>query len=132
MLNRKFLSVKLGVGLGLISLLVVFASSCFLVMPNYERAKVQAREAALETALSHMREAIRDYTEAHGKPPHQLQDLEESGYFVSLPVDPMTNKPDWTVDFYPCNSTGPCEKLIKDVHSSSHEKSSRNNPYSEW
>ena len=124
--------MKLGVALALISLLLVTVSSCFLVIPNYERAKVRAREDTLETALRYTREAIRDYTEDHGKPPHQLEDLVESGYFASLPVDPLTNKPDWTVEFYPCNPTGPCEKLVKDVHSSSHEKSSRNNPYSEW
>lgn len=118
--------------LAVIGGIVFTATGCQMVSGNYEKAKVRAREDALVTALKYTREAISEYTQDHGKPPHELDDLVKTGYFNSLPVDPMTNKADWTVAFHKCDPPSPCEKLIKDVHSSSTETSSRNDRYSQW
>lgn len=129
---RRLMVLKHGSVLAVVAGVAVLVTGCLVITENYDKAKARAREDALAAALKYLREAIRDYTQDHGKPPQQLDDLVTSGYFNSLPVDPMTNKPDWSVEFHRCDPATPCEKLIKDVHSSSHERSSKNNLYSEW
>lgn len=118
--------------LAIVASVIIAVTGCQTVTENYDNAKARAREDALATALKYVRQAIRDYTHDHGKPPRQLQDLMTSGYFNSIPIDPITNKPDWTIEFQQCNPPTPCELLIKDVHSSSAEMSSKNTPYSQW
>jgi len=115
-----------------IAIIMIITACCHVVNESYDKAKKQTKEDALETALRYTRQAIRDYTDDHGKPPHHLEDLVTSGYFNTIPIDPMTNKADWSVEFVPCVRTAPCEKLIKDIHSSSIAKSSKDNLYSEW
>jgi type II secretory pathway pseudopilin PulG len=123
---------KSGSILAVVASVIITVTGCQTVTKNYDNAKARAREDALATALKYMRQAIRDYTHDHGKPPRQLQDLVTSGYFNSIPIDPITTKPDWTVEFHRCNPPSPCEQLIKDVHSVSAEISSKNTPYSQW
>lgn len=130
--NKSFMLYKRLSSFLFIAAVLINAANCQVVNPNYEHAKTRAREDALKSALRYTREAIRNYTQDHGKPPHQLEDLVTAGYFHSLPIDPMTSKPDWSVEFLPCESKTPCEKLIKDVHSSSSATSSKNDLYSEW
>lgn len=131
MLNRPLTGVRL-IRLAALAAIVLTFGGCLFITRNYEAAKMQANEDALQTALKYMRQAIRDYTRDHGEAPQQLDDLVQGGYFNSLPIDPMTDKSDWSVEFQECNSPSPCKKLIKDVHSSSTARSSKNNLYSEW
>lgn len=132
MTDRRRMPSKAQALLPFITMLVLTVASCNIVTDSYDKAKARAQEDALEAALKYTRQAISDYRHDHGKPPHQLEDLVTSGYFDSLPIDPTSNKADWSLEFEPCNGPDPCEKLIKDIHSSSNKKSSRNNPYSEW
>jgi type II secretory pathway pseudopilin PulG len=112
--------------------MVLTLGGCLFITRDYEAAKRRANEDALQTALKYMRQAISDYKRDHGEAPEKLDDLVQGGYFNSLPIDPMTNKSDWSVEFQKCNSPSPCKKLIKDVHSSSTARSSKNDLYSEW
>ena len=132
MLGRQSIAFKHLRSLLYVAILVVTTGGCHTYTESYDNAKVRAQEDGLQSALKYIREAIKDYTKDHGKPPHQLDDLVTSGYFNSIPVDPMTNKADWSIEFEPCKGAGPCEKFIKDVHSSSTAKSSKNTLYSEW
>lgn len=116
----------------LLAIVIVTTASCQMVTESQKQAQVKAREDTLQSALKYLREAIRDYTHDHGKPPQRLDDLLTAGYFASLPIDPITGKADWSVEFIPCTGSAPCEQLIKDVHSSSTDRSSKNNRYSEW
>lgn len=130
--NKQPSAVKLQRFVVFIAILFVPAAGCHTYTESYEHAKVKAQEDALERALTYTRQAIRDYANDHGKPPNQLEDLVTSGYFDAIPIDPMTDKADWTIEFEPCQGEGPCEKLIKDVHSSVKAKSSKGSRYSEW
>lgn len=130
--DRQIILVKLQRVLVFITIVFTSAVGCHTYTESYDDAKVKAQEDALRAALTYTRQAIKDYTHDHGKPPHQLQDLVTFGYFDAIPIDPMTNKADWSVEFEPCKDPGPCEKLIKDVHSSVTLKSSKGILYSEW
>lgn len=130
--TRQLSTIKLQSFVVFIAILLVSAIGCHTSTKSYEDAKVRTQEDALQRALTYTRQAIRDYKSDHGKPPAQLQDLVTSGYFDALPVDPMTNKADWSIEFEPCKEAGPCEKHIKDVHSSVTTKSSKGTLYSEW
>ena len=132
MIDRCLIRLNAHRLLPVIAALIMTVASCNRITDSYDKAKTRAQEDALEAALKYTRQAIQDYRKDHGKPPHQLQDLVTYGYLNSLPIDPMTNKADWSLEFEPCNGPDPCEKLIKDVHSSSTAKSSKNNLYSEW
>jgi type II secretory pathway pseudopilin PulG len=110
--------------------IVLTATGC-VIGDSYNEAQMRARECALETALKYVREAIKDYNRDHGKPPDQLEDLVPD-YFNHIPIDPITNKADWTIEYQQCDPPTPCEKLIKDVHSSSTARSSEETAYSEW
>ena len=57
------------------------------------------REAALPVDLCLMRNAIDNYTVDRQKPPRSLDDLVEAGYLREIPVDPVTRKKDWVVEF---------------------------------
>ena len=132
MLNKQPHAVKLQRFVVFIAFLFVSAAGCHTYKDSYEGARVRTQEDALQRALTYTRQAIRDYTNDHGKPPNRLEDLVASGYFDAIPIDPMTNKADWSIEFEPCKEAGPCEKLIKDVHSSFRGKSSKGTLYSEW
>ena len=130
--TRQLSTIKLQSFVVFIAILFVSAPGCHTYKGSYEDAKVRAQEDALRRALTYTRQAIRDYTNDHGKPPSKLEDLVTSGYFDAIPIDPMTDKADWSIEFEPCKGADPCEKLIKDVHSSHRAKSSKGTLYSEW
>ncbi len=129
MRDKQFIVLSRGL-LPLLAVTIFTMANCHVVTESRDRAQIRAREDALTAALRYVREAISEYIHDHGMPPHQLDDLLTAGYFASIPVDPITGKADWAVEFIPCD--GPCEKIIKDIHSSSTAKSCKNNLYSEW
>ena len=124
-------------GFTLIELMVVMLIIAVLMMiaiPNYVAAVKSAHEAVLKEDLHVMRNAIDSYTMDKQKAPQSLQDLVDSGYLKSIPVDPMTRTNDgWVVnqsdDMHSLDQTDPG---IDDVHSGSEEPGSDGQPYSTW
>lgn len=106
-----------------------------VAVPSFIGAIKNAREAALREDLHVMRDAIDSYTMDKNKAPQSLDDLVQSGYLKSIPVDPMTHSSDtWqtaTDDAYTdideTESGG-----INNVHSGSDEQGSDGQPYSSW
>ena len=91
------------------------------------------REQVLKTDLQIMRDAIDDYTLDKRKPPTSLQDLVNANYLRAMPVDPITNERDWTVDFDDVLLLGDSgAKGIVDVHSSSAKISLEGTRYNAW
>ena len=83
--------------------LVLFALT-FLVLillanSRYYPPIQHSREAVLKTDLRTIRDAIDNYTQDKREPPHSLQDLVDAGYLRAIPMDPMTHKADWLLDF---------------------------------
>ena len=85
-------------GFTLFELMIVMAIIAVLAsvaVPSYINAVRHGREAALRQDLWVMRQAIDSYTVDKEKAPQSLDDLVQSGYLKSIPVDPMTNSSDW-------------------------------------
>ena len=105
-----------------------------VAIPSFVGAIRNAREAALKEDLHVMRDAIDSYTMDKNKAPQSLDDLVQSGYLKSIPVDPMTHSSDtWqtsTDDAY--SDLNQTETGITDVHSGSEETGSNGQPYSGW
>src|ERR1044072_4497982 len=97
--NKQPSAVKLQRFLVFIAILFLSAAGCHTYKESHEGAKVRTQEDALQRALTYTRQAIRDYKNDHGKPPSRLEDLVTSGYFDAIPIDPMTNKADWSIEF---------------------------------
>lgn len=99
---------------------------------GYEKGVKLSNEEHLRTQLAMIREAIKKFTEEKGAPPISLDDLVYAQYLGMIPRDPVTNKIDWVPVYYDCSQSKDCINGIKDVHSSSEERSSLGTPYSTW
>ena len=82
-----------GAGFTLIELLVVVAIIGILagvVVGQYQRSIVKAKEAVLKENLFRTRNSISQYFADKGKYPFDLQSLVEDHYLRSMPLDPIT------------------------------------------
>ncbi len=124
-------------GFTLIELMVVMLIIGVLMgiaIPNYISAVKAAKESVLKEDLHVLRGAIDSYTMDKQKAPQSLQDLVDSGYLKSIPVDPMTRASDsWVVNQSDAlHSIDQTEPGIDDVHSGDEEPGSDGQPYSTW
>ena len=90
-----------------------------------------AREPA-DLLGAKLRDLIDQYSADKGKLPQSLDDLVSAGYLRQKPIDPITEKDDWSIvtGDDPYSSEG--GSGVTDVHSSSGETSTEGTPYSEW
>jgi len=105
-----------------------------IAVPNYVSAIKSAKEAVLKEDLHVIRNAIDSYTMDKQKAPQSLQDLVDSGYLKTIPVDPMTRASDtWVTDqsdsMHSLDQTDPG---IDDVHSGSQDNGTDGQPYNTW
>ena len=124
-------------GFTLLELTVVVAIILILLAlaaGGYQRSHLRAKEAALKQDLKVMRDAIEQYTLDKQMAPQSLDELASAGYLREVPVDPITQKKDWRVDYENVllspeqTATG-----ISDVHSASDQVSPfERTPYSSW
>src|SRR5205807_7951817 len=92
-----------------------------------------AREAALGTELCRLRDVIDNYTVDRQEPPRTLDDLVEAHYLREIPVDPITRKKDWILEFDDV-VLSPTLKVngISDVRSNSGKGGSCGNRHDIW
>ncbi len=112
------------------SIIAIFLS---IVIPTYSRSILAARENALRSDLSQLRQAIWKFTFDKQKAPQSLDDLRASGYIDKIPDDPITKEPNWEVveDEYLLSADQQDPGLI-DVHSASNALASDGTAYSSW
>lgn len=120
-------------GFTLIELLVVLAIVATLLSiaaPRYLRSVDDAREAALKSNLTQLREAIDHFHADRGSYPQALADLVERRYLRSIPVDPVTESAQtWKLLPAPgAEDTG----AIYDVRSGADGTSRLGEPYANW
>jgi len=123
-------------GFTLIEMLIVISIIMILLsvaIPTYQQSILRARESVLRQNLFTLRSVIQQYTLDKQKAPQSLDDLVSGGYLKHIPADPMTQKPDWTVDQEDVmDSVDQQEPGISDVHSSSPGTATDGTAYSSW
>jgi general secretion pathway protein G len=123
-------------------LLVVIAIIGILVsmaVPTYRSIVTRARESVLRHNLFVIRDCIDQYYADKGKYPDSLESLVTDGYLRKLPIDPITERAEWTEEPYTGGEEGQPEPLdtqgtggIWDVHSTSEGTASDGTKYAEW
>ena len=112
-----------------ISIIIILAA---VALPQYQKTIMHARESVLRNDLFTLRSLIDQYSADKGKLPQSLEDLVTAGYVRELPVDPITDQKDWTVETGedPYSTEG--GSGITNVHSAAGDISTEGTPYSEW
>jgi general secretion pathway protein G len=124
-------------GFTLIELMIVISLILILVsvsVPIYSQSVLRARESVLKQDLFTLRSLISQYTLDKQKAPQSLDDLIQAHYLKFIPNDPMTSKPDWTVEQEDSTlmSVDQQDSGIDDVHSASDGMSTDGTAYSSW
>ena len=89
-MERGFTLLELMISMFIIIILLSVA------LPTYQRSVQQARETVLKENLWQMRHAIDQYAADKGKPPQSLDDLVKGEYLREKPIDPVTEKYEWS------------------------------------
>ncbi|MDD5029255.1 MAG: prepilin-type N-terminal cleavage/methylation domain-containing protein [Rhodoferax sp.] len=120
-------------GFTLIELLVVMAIIATLLSiaaPRYLRSVDDAREAALKSSLSQMREAIDQFHADRGVYPQALTDLVEKNYLRAVPADPITESTEtWQLVPMPGSDDA---GAVYDVRSGAPGESRLGEAYANW
>ena len=112
-----------------ISIIIILA---IIVLPQYQKTVLQARESVLRDDLAQMRKLLDQYAADKGQLPQSLEDLSTSGYLREVPVDPITGQKDWNVITGQDANSAEGGQGVVDVRSASGDLSSEGTPYSEW
>jgi general secretion pathway protein G len=124
-------------GFTLVELIIVMAIIAILTsiaVPIFARQVQHAKEATLKEDLHTMRTAIDSYTVDKDKAPQSLDDLVQSGYLKTMPIDPMTSRNDTWITSQSDTLTDINETQggIDDVHSGAQGVSSEGTSYNTW
>jgi general secretion pathway protein G len=90
---------KIQAGFSLLELMITMFILVILLsvaLPTYQRSVQHARETVLRENLWQMRRAIDQYAADKGKLPQSLDDLIKDGYLREKPVDPISEKAEWS------------------------------------
>ena len=133
-LKRSSISQR---GFTLIELLIVMTIIGILasiVVPNYQRNLIKAREAVLMEDLYQMRRAIDAFFADNIRYPESLQELLDRKYLRSLPRDPFTESSETWEEVQPTPTLEGevAEGGVEDVHSGSDRVGLNGIPYREW
>ena len=126
-----------GAGFTLIELLVVVAIIGILagvVVGQYQRSIVKAKEAVLKENLFRTRNSINQYFADKGKYPYDLRSLVEEHYLRTMPYDPITEGSDtWIVIYADLDDADiSLEPGIADLQSGAAGASLDGSAYSSW
>ena len=85
-------------GFSLLELMIAMFIMIILIsvaLPTYQNSVQHARETVLSENLWQMRRAIDQYGADKGKLPQSVSELVDAKYLREVPVDPITEKPEW-------------------------------------
>jgi general secretion pathway protein G len=118
----------------LMIVMVIIGLLAAIAVPMYMQSVRHAREAVLKEDLRTLRSAIDSYTVDKQKAPQTLEDLVQSGYIKSMPVDPFTHRSDTWVPAQDDTlmSLDQTDSGINDVHSGAPGAAADGTSYSTW
>jgi general secretion pathway protein G len=132
--SRIFAFVRMGrrKGFTLVELLVVLAIVALLLTiatPRYFRSLELARESALTQTLRASRDAIDRFYGDKGRYPESLEELVETRYLRSLPMDPIVESATaWAI----VPPIGEVKGQVQDIKSTAPGQSLEGQPFSEF
>lgn len=88
---RGFTLIEITIVLALVALLLTIA------VPRYFQTVENGKRSVQRQNIAAIRDAIDKYHGDQGRYPDELGDLVKKRYLRSIPVDPITDRPDWTV-----------------------------------
>jgi general secretion pathway protein G len=103
-----------------------------VALPTYQRSIQHARETVLAENLFQMRRAIDQYAADKGKKPQSLDDLVEEKYLREKPVDPITEKAEWTEVLSEDSDSEDAEQGLADVKSLAEGEDSSGKKYEDY
>jgi general secretion pathway protein G len=103
-----------------------------VALPTYQRSVQNARETVLKENLFQIRRAIDQYSADKGKPPQSLDDLITGEYLREKPIDPITEKAEWSEIMGESESSPDEEQGLKDVKSLAEGEDSGGKKYEEY
>jgi general secretion pathway protein G len=107
-----------------------------IMIPNFSRAAVRAREAVLKENLFMMRDAIQKYYLDKKKYPSALEDLVSAKYLRQIPFDPFSKTNEWDLLYFEADEYADYDPDVAlgiiDVKSKSHAKALDGSLYHEW
>lgn len=117
----------------LMTVMMILAVLVGIALPNYKVSIVQAKETVLRENLFQIRKLIEQYHADRGVYPPSLEDLVTAGYFRQMPIDPITGRTDWEIEFEPSDTaTSGQVPGVWNVKSGSSAISLSGTPYNEW
>lgn len=113
-----------------ITIIIILAA---IVLPQYQKTILTAREAVLREDLYNLRKLLDQYAADKQKLPASIDELVSAGYMRELPQDPMTGQQTWDpVTGEDPNLTDGGQGVV-DVHSLSTDVSLEGtSKYNEW
>ena len=90
------------------------------------------READLKQQLHEIRKAIDLFANDQQNLPQSLDDLVKQGYLREIPIDPITLKKDWVVEFGETTLASESRQGVIDLHSAAVEVSANGVPYNDF
>ena len=126
---------KIERGFSLLELMIAMFILIILLsvaLPTYQRTVRQARETVLEENLFQMRRAIDQYGADKGKLPQSLDDLVTDEYLRELPIDPVSEKREWTLIMGDDVNSTDGEQGLKDVKSKTEGEDSNGKKYEDY
>jgi len=109
--------------------MAIIALLLAIALPRYFNHLEKSRETILKQDLAVMRDAIDKYHGDRGRYPDSLDELVSARYLRSLPVDPITERPDtWQI----LAPSGDEAGAVYDVRSGAPGNARDGSPYADW
>jgi general secretion pathway protein G len=122
-------------GFSLLELMIAMFIMIILLsvaLPTYQRSVQNAREVVLKENLWQMRKAIDQYAADKGKLPQSLDELVTAKYLREKPVDPITEKAEWTEVQGENTGSPDASQGLKDIKSTADGEDGEGKRYEEY